>query len=683
MFPIFNPCAPRGRPYWTPLSLGLVCVATWLTAVVPAHSAPASSFDHLYAEANEGGSSGGHTALRFGDEIYHFQNVDGLLVLERERTTDFLHEYALVNNRTIVASRIAAEPEDVVQIRQTFDRRYLVQQRQLDTVRAVDEDHALLALWTRGEGPAIPGLGYFETIVATADSHAPNPAVVRLRERITQRYGPNHLAQRESEALARLRDLAKSDPSDWEAAPPRDVFEHPPFARPWSRDYVDTAASVAAFDVLDLGLPLDRAELIEPTEARFRLKPEELRALRARRAALEDALVRLAGSPRTDWGRPFLVGLARLLAMDISLAEERLVVLDVIPEDAPTLPVRVAAARPEAVSAMLSLGHAEIEALRTRRAQDDAWSEGLETRLENVTNRVFELEGSLRAKRDVALARGVLLPLRARTLARALPARGPSDPDPIRLDQNRIRERKARVEEGLRQLYRYQLITRNCVTEIFRTLEDAVGGAAGSERVLGGYVDGNGQLGFIPFVAARTVDRRYRVVEQKVLPSYREILLEGMRQKENDAWVALRESNTLTARSYRRGYGDSLFLFFTDDRLLLRPILGAFNLMTASLESLAGLVWAPIDRGETLVSGLEGLAVSLPELAFWNIRKGSNDWVAPRPQSIDGGIETPWKSREAPLRIPDQSTAFHVIGRRSLPELVLPGRETRFRRPYE
>ena len=111
--------------------------------------------------------------------------------------------------------------------------------------------------------------------------------------------------------------------------------------------------------------------------------------------------------------------------------------------------------------------------------------------------------------------------------------------------------------------------------------------------------------------------------------------LQSMRRQENAWWVALRESNTLTARSYRRGHGDSYFLFFTDDQPLLRPVFGAFNLLAATFESLVGLAWAPVDRGDTLVSGLEGMVVSLPELAFWNIRKGSNDWVAPQPQPLD------------------------------------------------
>ena len=158
---------------------------------------------------------------------------------------------------------------------------------------------------------------------------------------------------------------------------------------------------------------------------------------------------------------------------------------------------------------------------------------------------------------------------------------------------------------------------------------------ASSQAALGGHIDGASSLAFVPFVAAATVDARYRVVEKRVLPSYREIRLAQMRDRESAWWVAIRESNTLTARSYRRGHQDSFFLFFTDDAFALRPLFGVLNLTVALGESLWGLVRLPVDGGDTLVSGLEGALVSRPELAFGNIRKGSNDWVAARRGSLD------------------------------------------------
>jgi hypothetical protein len=64
-------------------------------------------------------------------------------------------------------------------------------------------------------------------------------------------------------------------------------------------------------------------------------------------------------------------------------------------------------------------------------------------------------------------------------------------------------------------------------------------------------------------------------------------------------------------------------VFFTDDTVALRPLLGAANLVAAAGASVAGLVTMPLDHGARLRAGLRGALFSLPELAFVNIRKGS------------------------------------------------------------
>ena len=187
----------------------------------------------------------------------------------------------------------------------------------------------------------------------------------------------------------------------------------------------------------------------------------------------------------------------------------------------------------------------------------------------------------------------------------------------------------------MRELHRYELVTRNCVTAIFDTLNESFGNSGElSREELGGYITGRRSLSFIPFLSASKVNDDYRVVAHETIWSYRQAGLREMRQTENTVWVALRESNTLTAKSYRRRSADSFFLFFTDETVLLRPLFGAFNLVAGLGESLVGLVTAPVDRGRILTQGLRGTFVSLPELAFWNIRKGSNDWIPPEHREL-------------------------------------------------
>jgi hypothetical protein len=119
------------------------------------------------------------------------------------------------------------------------------------------------------------------------------------------------------------------------------------------------------------------------------------------------------------------------------------------------------------------------------------------------------------------------------------------------------------------------------------------------------------------------------VVAIDELPSFRRARAAQLRVQEDPAWVALRESNTLTSTLYTPGGGDSLFVFFTDDGAALRPLLGAFNLTAALVGAGVGLLRLPFDGGRTLDAALRGAFFSLPELAFQNIRKGTFEWIPP------------------------------------------------------
>lgn len=88
-------------------------------------------------------------------------------------------------------------------------------------------------------------------------------------------------------------------------------------------------------------------------------------------------------------------------------------------------------------------------------------------------------------------------------------------------------------------------------------------------------------------------------------------------------------ANTVTSTFYQRNPDDSAVLFFTEDALPARPILGALNLVTGLGVSAARLLVVGVDRGETLWAGLRGMFFSLPELVFFSIRKDSVPY-APR-----------------------------------------------------
>jgi hypothetical protein len=517
-------------------------------------------------------------------------------------------------------------------------------------------------LLERAEAPsiAVPGYGYFQR---KADPLAEGTAALRaLREKVAERYGADFRERRRQSLRASLEILEQQDPADWPVVVPDSAYAHPPFAYPWSSRFVDLAAGLAALDVLEQARALDPVFVNAPQAAEFRIGAEEGEALERFARTLEEELIVLAGSRREDWGRAFLVGMARLAALDASVAKGRYVFLDTFPAQHGTIDEGTLQRRGDIVPRMLEDTRRQLAAARRYFVRADAPGELAWERVEERLVRHYELARAARGESNLRLARGHLVPERADSyVLPPLPSRVGVAPG---VDLARVRARGQDYAAKIRQLHRYRLISQNCVTAILDTLNDEFADSPdGSRRPLGGVVEGEGSLAFIPFVSADQVNARYRVLGRQRVPSYRELRLSKLREQGSPFWLALRESNTLTARTYQRGKGDSFFVFFTEDPIWLRPIFGAVNLVAAIGESVWGLVTLPVDGGQTLTSGLKGAFVSLPELVFANIRKGSNDWVAPEHRQVEAQtVARDASSRTHPGRVRPSFRAHRKVG---------------------
>jgi hypothetical protein len=275
-----------------------------------------------------------------------------------------------------------------------------------------------------------------------------------------------------------------------------------------------------------------------------------------------------------------------------------------------------------------------LDAARVRLVGGAGWRESDWNAVEAEAARLAELRAALDGASHLRLLPSPSLPDgTGRVIALPRPP-GPSDP-PARLIAE-ARAREQRYAAALRERQGYNLITRNCVSEIFRTIDLALAGGrseadvrSASARDLGGYVHPTDGLNFIPFVSLRHVRTHWRDGERSTLPSYRHYRI-GEQSRSEPAWrVALRESNVLTATTYHPGGEDGFFLFFTEDAGPLRPLLGALNVAAGLGRASVGLLTWPFDGGSGLRAGLEGAFFSLPELVFQNLRKGANDWVPP------------------------------------------------------
>ena len=396
----------------------------------------------------------------------------------------------------------------------------------------------------------------------------------------------------------------------------------------FARRYRDGLVSLRALQVLERAVPL-RAESLRTGEGPdWTLSQEERERLARFAADLEQRLGELVASNRPDFGFPLLVGMARLEALHASVEAGHLFLLDALSDEDPQLPRAVLARNTPLLPTLDAENRAAFLAARGALFDGNAFEEARLADLESTGNRLLELEEGARGARDVRLHPGRLIPAR--------PARRTDLPEIVAADAflrdalGRAAKEKLALEQELLQVFGYDLITRNCVTEVFRTIDRSLAGkeADGSpDRRLGGHVGVGFNLNFIPFVSATSVAESWHVVDRYELPSRRRGLLRALYQRDGPIGVYLRESNTLSSTLYHHAHDDSFFLFFTDDAVALRPLYGAINFASGLGAASVGLLLAPFDGGEVLSAGARGALFSLPELAFFNIRKGTFEFA--------------------------------------------------------
>jgi hypothetical protein len=176
------------------------------------------------------------------------------------------------------------------------------------------------------------------------------------------------------------------------------------------------------------------------------------------------------------------------------------------------------------------------------------------------------------------------------------------------------------------------------VTELFRTIDQGLLSPQNiavnqvdlhlteSTKRLGGNVSAD--YNFIPFISFHAVQENYKVTKSEVLKSYRDQQLAKLYATNDDLMVSLREANTLTSTIYTNNPDDAFFVFFTDDNLVLRPVFGLVNTAAGIGQSVFGFLSWPFDTGKNIKSGATGVLMSLPELFFFNMRKGSYKYLS-------------------------------------------------------
>lgn len=589
----------------------------WAAFGVPAESL-AEHFDFLYIDANVGMSSGGHAALRIGDEVFHYQHdAGGFIALARDEWRRFRRVYNDLDNRNIHVARVKVAAGDLERVRDRFVQRHLIQNRHLEFLASLRRDVELLQQSAAGEALMIPGAGLF------ASGTASSRCLQSLVAAIESRYGQGFLDRKTAELEHLLEHQVYWRPG-WDAVEVSDAH-YPAYPKIFSEVYLDAITKLTAMRALSGGWDVTEDAMLDPRrygipDTHARLTLDEHLRLEELKRQLQESIVALVASPRGDSGFPILLAAARYLAVNNSLEQDRLLLVHPYFGLMPNLPFPDDAEQRRLLAAAALQFASSFKVMRSAFFRLEELDEVSLNLLENSAARYFETHRAARLRRPFGLPSNYELP-------RA--------PAPVPIDRKRVIGVTAarpvesaeadyrRFRTRLQSIYPYNLLAHNCATELVRTLNSAFADEHDAARALGAALDPDDPSVLIPFRLFDLIAERLHVAQRSVLPSFRNRMLARFSEQQDPLWIYLAESNTATSSLYRRRSGDTLFLMFTEEMPWLRPIFGTANLGYGLAQAGAGFVTAPFDRGERLAEGIRGALFSLPELAFFNIRKGS------------------------------------------------------------
>lgn len=622
--------------------------------------ASAVSFGYLYIEASEGNSSGGHSAIQFGDEIYHYQHHDsGLIRLLKQDKAEFHFLYRFLQNRPIHLSRVEVSRDTFDILRDYFKLQFLAQEQQFKQLNTLHKDRLLLRrlLYKQSSDDTYYDAVFFEDLrlkgaglfYSDQEFYSQNrdwrfrqlnglqsqssKSVERVRMKIEQTYGQNHLSKRLAQITRQIKTLA---PGPWSKAKPILSKENfPPAIDSIADNYADHLTGLVAIKVLTEAQPLQTDSLIltrEPVTA------GEQKALENLRDQMTLSVLRSVSSHRPDWGHAVLINIARLVAVDLSLHLGQWVFVDDFASDSEWLSADQFEQAKSQMQIQIMDAHAGFLQTRTALLNTDGLTEANYSKLEMSANRYFELLKG-RQNKAVRFVGEKALP----TKSISLPDRVVPELTTLELTTalSKLENFETKLFQEMAERYRYDLITRNCVTELFGSIDQALlqhkvtesDASKHVDRLLQESTEGLGgnisaPYNFIPFLSFQWIQEQYRVTASSVLNSYRGQQLEKLFSRHGKVISAIRESNTLTSTLYDYNPDDAFFIFFSDDRPVFRPIFGLFNTAAGIGQSVYGLVSLPFDAGKNLKSGATGVLMSLPELLFFNMRKGSFKYLS-------------------------------------------------------
>ena len=552
--------------------------------------------DFIYVNANTGEAAGGHSAIKLGSTVFHYQFFPGgLFLLTRDSWSNFKYIYNELSNRSVARASLCLTPPVFSRLKAHFTDLLIAQEQDLLQLQEARSDLRFARqLCTHPDEVELESVGLFDGLSVQ------NPGMLEIRDELARELGAGMLRNRimllRKQISGLLSGLAGKKMIS--VSELRELFLEQHFF-----SLVLQGASLA-----------EDAVFVLPESKKLSL--EERKKLSAYRHHLLKSIVHLCRSNRQDRAEDLLLQAARYLVVTRSIAERRICTLDPFSRLAVArLPEQKEAVEAEffklqqggrlARSAFfLSVSHKDVAY---------AW-------LETILGRLYEVKNGVVHGTQVKTEPGILLPSRSgRIRVSWLP------PSRKGLDLSAIERRVEDLNADVESKRGYDLFRRNCATELLRNVNSAFSDAGTGRDNLGGWLVPDHGFVFIPAVMQNLITQKFPVVQREVLLSHRLQKMEKLFEQENDMVVWLRESNVFSSTLYVSRLQDSAFLFFTDNALLMRPVLGVANMIWAAVYGVGGFLTLPEDGGERIWQGARGVFYSMPELFFGNIRKGTYD----------------------------------------------------------
>ncbi len=568
------------------------------------------AIDFLYINANAGEAAGGHTALRLGDEVFHYQFFpDATFLLVREPWESFRFLYNDLHNRSIAIASLPLNLSVATEIRNHFTELLVSQQQFFDAFEKLQKENYVIQGLLGGDSEiSVRCLGFFSKAIDTDRQKY-------LRYHIETELGHGFLQ----------KELARTNKELQYAVHGVNRGERP------GQSFNEILDLREALRIFVQGQDLDEQALLYPMEEEEELSASEKAYLEKFARHLTHSIVELLRSTRPDRGETLLLQTARYLAVQHSLVSGKLLSLDPFFEDLRVVQLTDKEIKGGRLSSLQTDLLAQSVTRRNLFFQEEQHPEIAYSLMETSRARAWELSQVNDTRRSVRLLTRVTLPSRPGIVSLNLIQENREE---LHASAKVLEQELEELQKKSEDLYGYNLFFRNCATELIRSLNTTFPDKESGQAALGGWLELDNGLVFIPFVFYEQSIAAFSLKDQHFLPARRLRNLETLYEQDSDILVWLRESNTLSSTLYEPRSKDTPFLFFTDDSLLLRPIQGVLNVGYAALHGIGGIITLPFDGGKRFKQAARGVFYSLPELAFGNIRKGSYS-------TVDSGTTSP------------------------------------------